>query len=628
MVRAPGGRGFPRGADHRRRAQGKAALRREPASAGGVLRRRLAPAGRGDGQAAPGQGTQLQQPQRHRRGLQAGGRVFRTGPGHRQARQSLRRGGGRRSARRLGSGAGLRPGQRLRRHRRHEPRARRRHRGGDCQAVRRGGDRAVGRTRRARNLEEENRAADSGGGGDARSSGGRHDGQIARRRIFGADPRCRPDFRQPAQDRDQARAQPSGDRRYAVRLHGGQARQIQRHRLRQGRRHRGRRRRADEPGRQRPDRGAKGRRRGQGGGTERIGDQGFGGGIRRLLSLRRRARSRHSGGRDIRDPARRFGTRQRSHRRRRQGRDRDGVHRDAAFPPLTLAQARRKSQSAMRGRDMALAAFTSVIWGFAFPAIKIALVDFSAPQLTALRFIVAALPVFLLSRPRVSWQAVVLIGLTLFTGQFLLMFFSYELGMPPGLASVTQQIQVFFTVLLAAIFLGDHPTRRQIAGMAVAFAGLALIALTTGGDLRPAALGLALGAALSWSVGNVLVKRADNTPIFALLALAISAAVDKVPVWTALAHASWPGLLAVVYLGAITTNVGYAAWGHLLQRYKAGVVAPFALLSPCTGILASAWLFGEVFPAARYAGMALILAGLAVILLPGAKPPVQTEPFA
>jgi len=101
-----------------------------------------------------------------------------------------------------------------------------------------------------------------------------------------------------------------------------------------------------------------------------------------------------------------------------------------------------------------------------------------------------------------------------------------------------------------------------------------------------------------------------------------------VPIWTALAHASWPSLLAVIYLGAITTNFGFAAWGHLLQRYKAGTVAPFALLAPCTGILASAWLFGEVFPPARYAGMALILAGLAVILLPGAKPPAQTEPFA
>jgi O-acetylserine/cysteine efflux transporter len=174
--------------------------------------------------------------------------------------------------------------------------------------------------------------------------------------------------------------------------------------------------------------------------------------------------------------------------------------------------------------------------------------------------------------------------------------------------------------------------------MAVAFGGLALIALTVGGDLKLGALALGLAAAFSWATGNVLVKRVDRAPIFALLAwcslvpplpsLVLSVAFDKVPVWTALAHASWQGLLAVVYLGAITTNFGFAAWGHLLQRYKAGTVAPFALLAPCTGILASAWLFGEVFPPVRYAGMALILAGLAVILLPGSKPPVQTEPFA
>jgi O-acetylserine/cysteine efflux transporter len=56
----------------------------------------------------------------------------------------------------------------------------------------------------------------------------------------------------------------------------------------------------------------------------------------------------------------------------------------------------------------------------------------------------------------------------------------------------------------------------------------------------------------------------------------------------------------------------------LLQRYPAALVAPFALLSPCTGILASAVLLGEVFTPLRYAGMALVLAGLVVIVLPGA----------
>jgi len=71
----------------------------------------------------------------------------------------------------------------------------------------------------------------------------------------------------------------------------------------------------------------------------------------------------------------------------------------------------------------------------------------------------------------------VLIGTTLFAGQFLLLFFAFEQGLPPGLASVTQQMQVFFTVLLSAAFLRDVPSLRQCAGMAVAFAGLALVGL-------------------------------------------------------------------------------------------------------------------------------------------------------
>ena len=42
-------------------------------------------------------------------------------------------------------------------------------------------------------------------------------------------------------------------------------------------------------------------------------------------------------------------------------------------------------------RDMVLAALTSVVWGLAFVATKLALDSFSAPQLTALRFMIAAL---------------------------------------------------------------------------------------------------------------------------------------------------------------------------------------------------------------------------------------------
>ena len=281
----------------------------------------------------------------------------------------------------------------------------------------------------------------------------------------------------------------------------------------------------------------------------------------------------------------------------------------------------------MKLRDMVLAVLTSVIWGFGFVAVKFGLESFSAPQLTAVRFLIACLPIVLVPRPTLSWWSIVLIGMTQFTGQFLLLFFAYTQGLPPGLASVTQQMQAVFTVLLAAVFLRDLPTLRQGTGMTIAFAGLALIGLTTGADLKLTALGLALAGACSWAVGNVLVKRTSHVPMFSLVAwcslipplpaLLVSSLYDPgLPLLEAVCNASWLSIGAVVYLGALATVVAYATWGYLLQRYATVVVAPFTLLAPCTGILTSAAIFGEVFRPLRYAGMALILGGLAVIVLP------------
>jgi len=107
--------------------------------------------------------------------------------------------------------------------------------------------------------------------------------------------------------------------------------------------------------------------------------------------------------------------------------------------------------------------------------------------------------------------------LALFAGQFLLLFFAFTEGIPAGLASVPQQPQVFFTVTPAACLLRDLPDLRQDIGLGVALAGLVLIGLTTGADLKPAALALAMDAAFSWAVGNILVKRTSDVPMFPLM---------------------------------------------------------------------------------------------------------------
>jgi len=101
-----------------------------------------------------------------------------------------------------------------------------------------------------------------------------------------------------------------------------------------------------------------------------------------------------------------------------------------------------------------------------------------------------------------------------------------------------------------------------------------------------------------------------------LPSLLLSGVFDQRSAVEAAVNASWLSIGALIYLGFLASGVAYAGWGHLLQRYRAADVAPFALLAPCTGVLASKLLFGEVFSPARYAGMALILCGLAIIVLP------------
>jgi len=283
---------------------------------------------------------------------------------------------------------------------------------------------------------------------------------------------------------------------------------------------------------------------------------------------------------------------------------------------------------------LALALLVVVIWGLAFVATRWALDDFSPPQLTALRFLVAAAPALALARPRVPWRILVPIGLTLFMGQFLLQFFGIASGMPPGLAAIVVQTQALFTILFAALALGERPRRREWTGTAAAFAGLALIALTVGRDLTVAGLALTGLSAVSWGVGNVLVKQLPPVDMPRLMvwlslipplpSLALSLALDGPHALVgALVASSWLGRASALYLGLIATVLAYAIWGGLLRRHRAATVAPFALLIPFVAAYASSLAFGERFGPLRLAGMGLVLLGLAVIVVPGRGGPVS-----
>ena len=284
----------------------------------------------------------------------------------------------------------------------------------------------------------------------------------------------------------------------------------------------------------------------------------------------------------------------------------------------------------MRPRDVLLAVLIAAAWGFTFVVIKVGLREFPPLLFSALRFLVAASPLLWLWRlgPPAPWRYVVGIGLAMGVSMFSLLFIAIDIGLPAGLASLVAQTQAFFTALLAALLLGDRPTRRQWAGMALAGAGLAVIAADLGGGSSLLGLVLALGAALSWAVSNILTKLARaNDPLRLVIWMCAVAALPLLLLsWaveggermaTAVLHMSWLGAGAVVFQSLIATLAAFGAWSLLLARYPASVVAPFSLLVPVFGMSSTALLLGESVSPAKLAGAALVLVGLGVTVLRG-----------
>ena len=209
------GERWPGDLDPRQHIEDAAALRREPAPAGGALfpgrpgRARHRP-----GRTGSGQGAQLQQSQRRQCRARARRRVSRRPADrrHRQARQPVRRRHSRQLARRLERGARLRQRLGVRRNRRRQPPARRRHRRGDRRHFHRSRRRSRRRRRGARHLREKEEPAPAADRRAARSGARRPDHRGHRRRHPRPGPRQRHRHARPAQGRHQAPADRAGTR--------------------------------------------------------------------------------------------------------------------------------------------------------------------------------------------------------------------------------------------------------------------------------------------------------------------------------------------------------------------------------------------------------------------------------
>jgi len=282
-------------------------------------------------------------------------------------------------------------------------------------------------------------------------------------------------------------------------------------------------------------------------------------------------------------------------------------------------------------RDSLLAVLVALLWGLNFVAIDIGLhaggQDFPPLLFVAMRFVLVVFPwIFFVRKPDVSWRAIIGVGLFMSAGQFGLLYLAMALGMPAGLASLVLQAQVLLTVLLAAAFLGERPSRRQLAGVVLGVAGLALVAVGRSAVAPLLPLVIVLAAALSWAAGNVIVRRAKAASGLGLVVW--SGAVVPLPlgalsvlldgpdtVWQSLSALQAPTVLSALYTAVFASLVGYGIWNRLLASHPSSAVVPFTLLVPVVGMSAAWLVLAEVPSPTEMAGGLLLLGGVATAVL-------------
>ena len=278
----------------------------------------------------------------------------------------------------------------------------------------------------------------------------------------------------------------------------------------------------------------------------------------------------------------------------------------------------------MSPKDLLLALVVIIVWGLNFVVIKVGLHDMPPMLLGALRFMLAAFPAILfVKRPQIPLRWLLLYGLTISLGQFAFLFYAMSVGMPAGLASLVLQSQALFTLLFAALVLGERLRMTNLFGLLVAAAGLLLIGLQGDRLMTMAGFALTIGAASMWALGNIVTRKLGKVNLVGLVVwgslvpplpfLALSWLLEgPEAIEAALRGINLDSILVLIYLAFGATILGYGLWCRLLSRYPASQVAPFSLLVPVVGLTSLALLLDERLGPLQVLGALLVMLGLLI----------------
>jgi drug/metabolite transporter (DMT)-like permease len=265
-----------------------------------------------------------------------------------------------------------------------------------------------------------------------------------------------------------------------------------------------------------------------------------------------------------------------------------------------------------------LAGFCCLLWGSAFPVIKIGYSllsidssDYMSQILFAgVRFTLAGV-LTLIFGSIVSKEAVKIKKtglykipvLALFQTILQYLFFYIGLAKTTGTkSSILDATSVFFSVLIATLVLHQEKlTVKKLVGCVLGFAGVIVVNLSSGGidtNMSFTGEGFIVLSALSYAVSSVMIKQftKNDNPVALSGYQFVLGGIVMIAVGFAFGGRlninSIKPVLIVLYL-ALLSAVAYTVWGILLKFNDVSKVTVFGFMTPVFGCILSAVLLGE-----------------------------------
>jgi drug/metabolite transporter (DMT)-like permease len=301
-----------------------------------------------------------------------------------------------------------------------------------------------------------------------------------------------------------------------------------------------------------------------------------------------------------------------------------------------------------RAATLLLIAFGAVyiVWGSTYLAIRIGIESFPPLILAGIRHLAAGLILYPLIRWRTNvrpttanWRAAVVVGfLLLFAGNGGVCW--AEQTVPSGVAALLVATVSLWLVFVDWLRPGGHkPVPMVILGLLMGFAGMALLVGPThlGGSQRvdPWGAAVLLFASLAWACGSLYAKHGGmpSSPMLGvamqsltggaiLLIAAFFAGEFRGLHFTAVSLRSW---LALAYLIAFGSGIGFSAYLYILHKSTAARVGTYAFVNPVVALFLGWLIAGEPITLRTALAAAVILTAVILVISATQRSPARVE---